>query len=241
MLKQTLFISDLHLEPSRPEITALFINFLEQQATQAEALYILGDFFEAWIGDDDQSTLNQTVKAALKILTQNNIPVYFMHGNRDFLIGKQFAQETGCRLLPDPTKIDLYGIPTLLMHGDLLCTQDQSYLKFRTKVHKRWAQKIFLTLPLTIRKKIATKIRQGSEQHISITNEKIMDVTPAEVDRIMAQYQVKQLIHGHTHRPNIHHLQQGHRIVLGAWHNSGSILICEPGQPPKLQNIFLDK
>lgn len=240
MIKPILFISDLHLQPQQPQIVELFLAFLRQQAAQAQALYILGDFFETWIGDDDQTPFQQQIQSALKTLTQT-VPVYMIHGNRDFLLGQRFMQQTGCRLLSDPTKIQLFDVPTLLMHGDTLCTADIKYQKFRHWVRKPWLQKLFLMLPLQQRRKIAERMRQGSRQHVNRVTDDIMDVTATEVERVMVQHQVQQLIHGHTHRPALHSMrlngQPCQRIVLGAWHQKGSVLICLPQQPPDLKEF----
>lgn len=223
----TLFISDLHLEPAHPGITQLFLNLLENQASQADALYILGDLFAAWIGDDDINEFNQTIIQALHKLTHKGVPVYFMHGNRDFLIGKKFIEQTGCQFLSDPTIIDLYGVPTLLMHGDTLCTEDKAYLRYRYFAHNAFLQKIFLKLPLAWRKKVARQLSNKSRNNMP----SIMDAVPAEIERVIKQYQVTLLIHGHTHKPAIHSLewdgQKARRIVLSDWHDDrGSVLVC---------------
>ncbi len=237
----TLFISDLHLEPKRPAITQLFLNFLQTQATQAHALYILGDFFEAWVGDDNQSELILSVKSALKKLTQSKVPVYFMHGNRDLLIGQQFMQQTGCQLLSDPTVIDLYGIPTLLMHGDTLCIDDLAYMQFRAQVHKTSYQRMFLSLPLFIRKGIARILRTLSERRSSRNKQTFIDANLDEIKRLMEYYQVQLLIHGHTHRPSIQYFGLAQhlacRIVLSDWEESGNVLVCEPNGERRLVNL----
>lgn len=220
----TLFISDLHLDEKEPQITELFLQFLKTQASKADALYILGDLFEVWIGDDEQSALQQTIQHALFELTRQ-VPVYFIHGNRDFLLGKQFAQAAGMTLLPEQTIIDLYGKKALIMHGDTLCTRDINYQNFRRKIRQPWIQKLFLCLPLSLRKKIASKLRQGSQQHTMHTQADIMDVTPEEVVSVMQNHQVDLLIHGHTHRANIHQEKASTRIVLDAWHTHGNVLI----------------
>lgn len=221
----TLFISDLHLEECRPAITTLFLSFLRQYAASADALYILGDLFEAWIGDDERSELNKQVMKALRDLTDMGVPVYFMHGNRDFLIGKQFIKKTGCHLLPDPSVIKLYGQPVLLMHGDTLCTTDTHYLNFRKKVRNPLYQSLFLALPLSLRGYLAQRIRHASKRHTSLAPTTIMDVTPEAVTHQMTQHQVTLLIHGHTHRPQIHQLDQGQRVVLPAWETAGGMLV----------------
>jgi UDP-2,3-diacylglucosamine hydrolase len=225
-----LFISDLHLEETRPIITNQFFHFLHHQTQQADGLYILGDFFEVWIGDDNLTPFNQSIIDALKQATDSGLPIYFMHGNRDFLIGKNFLRATGCQLLPDEYVVDIYGIPTLLMHGDTLCTLDVNYLKFRKKTRNWLVQKIFLLKSLEKRRIVAENYRKGSQSHIATLSENIMDVTQDEVESVMKKHQVQHLIHGHTHRQAIHQFELNHknatRSVLGAWHESGNVLIC---------------
>ncbi len=228
-----LFISDLHLSPSHPEITDCFFKFLKEEASRASALYILGDLFETWIGDDDATPLHNEVAQHLTKLKQQGVAIYFIHGNRDFLIGKKYAQQAGITLLDETEIIDLFGVPTLIMHGDTLCIQDIQYLAFRKKVHSPFLQWLFRQLPLFIRKKIATTLRQNSKTKNQNKSVEIMDVDQNEVVRIMNHFQVKQLIHGHTHRPNIHSLilnnnETAKRIVLGDWYEQGSFLVCKP-------------
>ena len=230
--QKTLFISDVHLEQSRPDIIQQFVQLLKSCDASIDALYILGDLFEAWIGDDDRSSFHDTIIATLQSVTQKGIPVYFMPGNRDFLIGKKFLHATGCHLLPDEKKIMLYGRPVLLMHGDTLCTQDIAYLKWRKKArHPVLHTLLFLILPLNIRRRFAHSMRMKSAQHTQSTTKEIMDVTQEEVVRIMQKHRVHILIHGHTHRPNVHHFLIDHtpstRIVLAAWHDHGSVLIWD--------------
>ncbi len=228
----TLFISDLHLDDSRPEITRLFLDFLKHDALQAEALYILGDFFEAWVGDDDDSALGKIVIQALRELSDKNIPIFFMRGNRDFLIGQDFAKRAGLQILPDPCVLELYGKPTLLMHGDLLCSDDTAYQAFRTQVRSDDWQAQFLSQALTARQAFAAQARAASKQHQSgLMNEQqenIMDVTQITVQTLMKRYGVSRLIHGHTHRPAIHQFHNeemaSQRIVLGDWYTQGSVL-----------------
>jgi UDP-2,3-diacylglucosamine hydrolase len=238
-LSKTYFISDLHLDASRPKITQLFFNFLQNEASQADALYILGDFFEYWIGDDDQTKFIDQIKQALKNFTEKKIPAFLMVGNRDFLLGKRFAKETGCHLISDPSCISLYGEPILLMHGDSLCTLDVKHQKFRRFSRNKLYQKIFLSLPLTFRRKIAEKIRKKSESNYHHAQAEILDVTANEVTRMMQKFNVQCLIHGHTHKPNIHSLtllgKSSKRIVLGDWHDNGAkILMCTPKEEKKL-------
>lgn len=221
----TLFISDLHLHESRPQITRAFFHFLQTQAIHAEALYILGDFFDAWIGDDDDSELLQDVAAGLHKLNAQGVAVYFMHGNRDFLVGEAYANKAGMLLIEDGTVIDLYCTPTLLMHGDSLCVDDVEYQQFRTMVRSpQWQQQI-LAQPLAARRALAAQLREKSQNMNSLKAEDILDVTPAEVVKQMEHAGVTLMIHGHTHRPARHQLiidkKPAERIVLGDWHDSG--------------------
>lgn len=227
-MKKTYFISDLHLSETQPELTALFLDFMHNLAPHADAVYILGDLFDFWIGDDEQSPLINQVKQAIKQITEKNVPCYFIHGNRDFLIGKRFAQETGITLLPDYQLIDLYGTPTLLCHGDTLCIDDVNYQQFRRKVHQKWRQCFFLHLPLKVRLKIAEKIRTKSKQDKMQKSNEIMDVNLPFTLNTMKQFNVPLLIHGHTHREAIHQYDDNKRIVLGDWRkNYASILAAE--------------
>ncbi len=228
----TLFISELHLDAGRPQITHLFLDFLETRACRSDALYILGDLFEAWIGDDDQSDMNQSVCQGLSQCAASGTPVFVMHGNRDFLLGERFAKQSGCTLLQDPTLIDLYGTQTLLMHGDLLCTDDTEYLSFREMVHDKQWQTGFLVKSLEQRRKIAVDMRTLSREKTSDKAETIMDVNQEAVIQMMAENQVPRLIHGHTHRPDVHELlianEPARRFVLGDWYEQGSVLECSP-------------
>lgn len=221
----TLFISDLHLHESRPQVTRAFFHYLHTQAIHAEVLYILGDFFDAWIGDDDDSELVQEVADELHKLHERGIAIYFMHGNRDFLLGDAYASRAGMSIINDGTVIDLYGTPTLLMHGDSLCTDDVEYQQFRTMVRSaQWQQQI-LAQPLTARRALAAQLREKSQSMNSIKADDIMDVSPTEVVAQMQAAGVTRMIHGHTHRPARHSLtvndQPAERIVLGDWHDSG--------------------
>lgn len=225
-----LFISDLHLDESHPAITQIFLDFLNQHAQQASALYILGDLFEAWIGDDDLSAFNQSIIDALKKATSRGLPIYLTHGNRDFLLGKKFLRLTGCQLLPDEYVVNIYGTPTLLMHGDTLCTLDIKYLKFRARMRNWFVQKYFLFKSLKKRRAIAAEYRKGSQSHVATLSNNIMDVTQHEVERVMQTHHVQHLIHGHTHRQAVHefliHGKRATRTVLGAWHEDGNALVC---------------
>ena len=228
----TLFIADLHLCTEEPAITAGFLRFLAGDARKADALYILGDLFEAWIGDDDPNPLHREMAAAIKALTDSGVPCFFIHGNRDFLIGKRFARESGMTLLPQEKVLNLYGRKVLIMHGDTLCTDDAGYQAFRAKVHQPWLQKLFLSLPLFIRQRIAAKMRAGSLAANSSKSLEIMDVNPQAVINEMEKHQVQWLIHGHTHRPAVHEVtanaQPAFRVVLGAWHTEGSMVKVTP-------------
>lgn len=224
----TLFIADLHLHTEEPAITAGFLHFLDGVAREADALYILGDLFEAWIGDDDPNPLHQRVASAIRALVDSGVPCYFIHGNRDFLLGKRFARESGMQLLPQEIVLDLYGRKVLIMHGDTLCTDDAGYQAFRDKVHQPWLQTLFLALPLFIRHRVAAKMRAGSRAANSSKSLAIMDVNQQAVIEAMEKHRVQWLIHGHTHRPAVHHLTANAapawRAVLGAWHSEGSMI-----------------
>ncbi|UDJ81224.1 UDP-2,3-diacylglucosamine diphosphatase [Kosakonia oryzae] len=230
----TLFIADLHLQTEEPAITAGFLRFLAGEARQADALYILGDLFEAWIGDDDPNPLHQQIASAIKSLVESGVPCYFIHGNRDFLLGKRFARQSGMQLLPETQILDLYNRKVLIMHGDTLCTDDAGYQAFRKKVHTPWIQTLFLALPLFIRRRVAAKMRAGSKAANSSKSQAIMDVNPQAVIDAMEKYRVQWLIHGHTHRPAVHELTANnapaYRAVLGAWHSEGSMVrVSETG------------
>ncbi|MBJ9163937.1 UDP-2,3-diacylglucosamine diphosphatase [Citrobacter farmeri] len=228
----TLFIADLHLCTEEPAIIAGFLRFLAGEARQADALYILGDLFEAWIGDDDPNPLHREMAAAIKALVDSGVPCFFIHGNRDFLIGKRFARESGMTLLPQEKVLDLYGRRVLIMHGDTLCTDDAGYQAFRAKVHQPWLQTLFLALPLFIRKRVAARMRAGSKAANSSKSLAIMDVNKHAVVAEMEKYRVQWLIHGHTHRPDVHALtvngKPSFRVVLGAWHSEGSMVKVTP-------------
>ncbi len=229
----TLFISDLHLAPERPAITDLFLAFLHGPAAAAEALYILGDLFEAWPGDDSPLPEHQRVMAGLSELHASGVRVCVMHGNRDFLLGPRFARRTGASLLADPSVIDLYGRPTALMHGDTLCTDDVDYQAFRRRVRRRWLQRGFLCLPRRLRCHIVEDMRRRSQAHQTRKPAAIMDVNDEAVRQAFRRYQVTQIIHGHTHRPGIHAYRIDdtpcRRLVLGDWYEQGSVLSCSRG------------
>lgn len=223
----TFFISDLHLSADRPDITECLLHFLEHEAPHAEALYVLGDLFEVWLGDDDITEFSETIAYAFKSLSVST-PIYFIHGNRDFALKKKYAKRAGFTILDEQTVIDLYGKPTLLLHGDELCTRDIEYMKFRKKARSWWWPRLMLSLPLSIRRKIANKGRNVSKANKAQLASEIMDVTPEEVVKTLEQHNVQYMIHGHTHRPAIHLLeannQEASRVVLGDWYTQGSVL-----------------
>jgi UDP-2,3-diacylglucosamine hydrolase len=227
----TLFISDLHLDGERPDITAQFLEFLQGEARGARALYILGDLFEAWIGDDDPDPDKRRVVGALRALTGKGVNCYLMHGNRDFLIGRRFCAQSGVRLLPDGAVVDLYGRRVLLMHGDTLCIDDPSYQRLRRIVRNPLVQIIMRSLSLSQRQKLAQRMRAGSKAHIESMDKaapQIMDVNQDEVVRALRRANVDCLVHGHTHRPAVHRIEvdgrTATRIVLGDWYEQGSVL-----------------
>jgi UDP-2,3-diacylglucosamine hydrolase len=224
----TLFVSDLHLDAQHPEISRQFLAFLAGPATEADALYILGDLFEVWIGDDDPDPEKQRIVAGLRKLTDSGVPCYIMHGNRDFLLGKRFCADSGCRMLEDPTIIQLHGDRVLTMHGDALCTDDHSYQNLRAMVRDPGWQKMFLALSPQQRLTLAEEARAGSKVHIAQAMSSIMDVNADAVAAAMRGAGVKLLLHGHTHRPNVHRFEldgaPAARIVLGDWHEQGSVL-----------------
>lgn len=236
-----IIISDLHLEESRPVISDLFLHYLGEISRPENTLYILGDFFEAWIGDDDLTPFHMKIIQGLRAASDKGLPIYFMHGNRDFLIGKRFAKATGCRLLPDEHVINLYGTPTLLMHGDTLCIDDIKYMKFRKKMRNWFVQKLILMKSLEKRRAIAKKYREASQAHLRVAPDYIMDVNQGEVERIMLKHHVEHLIHGHTHRQAIHTFNlnalTATRTVLGAWHEHGNAFICDVNGERQLIDI----
>lgn len=225
----TLIIADLHLSEDEPAITAGFIRFIHQQAIHAKQLYILGDFFNYWIGDDDPNALHQQVAEALNLLKQRGIPCYFIHGNRDFLLGQRYAKRCGMQLLPQETLIESHGHQVLILHGDTLCTDDAAYQAYRKKVYTPWIQRLFLLLPLFIRRRIAQKMRQNSQNSSNRKPESIMDVNQQAVIDELQKYKTSWMIHGHTHRPAIHQInidgKPHYRGVLGAWHHEGSAFV----------------
>jgi UDP-2,3-diacylglucosamine hydrolase len=237
----TLFISDLHLDAERPAITELFGRFIDGEAASADALYILGDLFEAWVGDDDPSAAGAFVANKLRGLRETGVPVYFMRGNRDFLLGDDFAARAGITILPDPSVVLLHGTPTLLMHGDTLCSDDVAYQQFRAQTRDPDWQRQFLAQPLATRLAFAQQARAASKAHQSGLKaqgamDAITDVNPATVEATLARFGIATLIHGHTHRPAVHAHEGGTRIVLGDWYEQGSVLRVDT-QGAKLSSL----
>ena len=224
----TLFISDLHLDAADPAPGAQFQGFLRERAQSADALYILGDLFETWVGDDDDDAYRARICDSLAALTGRGVPCYVMHGNRDFLYARRFEQRTGATVIADPLTLDLYGQQVLITHGDALCVADRSYQRLRGIVRNPAWQRRFMALPLSLRRALAGRARAGSRKHIQRAAYQIMDVDEQVVRDVMRACAVRTLIHGHTHRPAVHEFEldgaAARRIVLGAWHDSGSCL-----------------
>ena len=225
MSNHSLFISDLHLCAQRPDISEAFVRFCTQRAINAESLYILGDLSDAWLGDDDDSDIAELLKSEIKKLTHAGVKVFIMVGNRDFLMGQQFAADCQCTLLADPSVIDLYGQSVLLMHGDSLCTEDAEYMAFRAQIRNPDMQQVLLSKSLDERRGIAKMLREKSRSANATKTEDIMDVTPSEVVKALNAHNVDIMIHGHTHRPAIHNLivdsADAKRYVLGDWDKQG--------------------
>lgn len=217
----TLFISDLHLSHNHPKITRAFFTFLNKRAIYADALYILGDLFELWIGDDDNQFLHAKVASELLKIKNQGVPCYFIHGNRDFLIGKNFADQSGIILLPQEIFIKLYGKKILILHGDILCTDDVKYQFFRYFMHQNWIKNLFLSLPLFIRKYIVSYLFFKKKNL-----KKLIDVNVDTVINFIKKYEVSYMIHGHTHKASINNINilNTKRIVLGAWYKKGSMV-----------------
>lgn len=231
----TLFISDLHLESDRPDIADQFLRFLETEALGADALYILGDLFESWVGDDDPDEHYAWIRQALRKLTRKKVPVYFMHGNRDFIVGERFAQETGIVLLADPHVADLHGAKVLLSHGDAYCTDDLEYQAVRKMTRDPQWQAMMLQKPLAERLVFAAQARAASMAHGGSADEAIMDVNEKAVEAAFRESGADILLHGHTHRPAVHKLEVDgravQRIVLGDWYEHGSIVRWDESGP----------
>lgn len=223
----TYFISDIHLHSNSTAQQKMLLDFLRSKGPSADAIYILGDLFAIWLGDDLNEPYSQELVTTLKQLSIQNIPLFFMRGNRDFLVGEKFCRDSGCKLLTDPYKINLYGREVLLTHGDLLCTLDHSYQKFRKIVQNPILKNIFLFLPTPLRKRLGMWVK--SKANRAPQNPAAYDVAPHAVDEWFSKYAVSTMIHGHTHRPAIHEAANNKRYVLGDWTtNSAKILICEP-------------
>lgn len=241
MKRDIIFISDLHLSLEKTEITRRFLNFLEQRAVSAKALYILGDLFDAWIGDDDNTPPNKTVKKALRQLADSGTEIFLLQGNRDFLLGQDFCKETGVTLLDEYAVIALNGSSILLTHGDLLCTDDLPYQAFRIKSHSpEWQQNV-LSKPLLLRLLAARWYRFRSYFHKRNKTQEIMDVNQQTVERVMQQYRCQTLIHGHTHRPALHEFevdgQAARRFVLADWKKEGAEILCWNGADWHVERI----
>jgi len=224
----TLFISDLHIDASRDDITEQLLRFLKTEANGAAALYILGDLFESWIGDDAPDAAQSAVIAGLHELTSSGVPCFVMHGNRDFLLAAEFSRASGARLLPDPLIATLYGEAVLVMHGDALCTDDRAYQRLRATVRDAAWQRQFLALSIEARRALAGAARAGSQAHTAAMENTITDVNSDSVAAALRAAGTATLLHGHTHRPAIHALEVDGkprtRIVLGDWYHQGSVL-----------------
>ena len=236
----TLFISDLHIDAARPAIIEQFLQFLQTEAKNAEALYILGDLFESWIGDDAPDPAQAAAIAGLRALTSSGVPCFVMHGNRDFLLSRQFCDMSGAQLLHDPLIVTLYGEPVLVMHGDALCTDDRAYQRLRATVRDADWQRQFLALPIESRRALAGAARAGSQAHTAAMEHAITDVNPDSVAMALRAAGTSTLLHGHTHRPAIHALEVDGRprtrIVLGDWYDQGSVLRWDQ-RGPELQSL----
>ena len=231
----TLFISDLHIDSSRPAIIRQFLRFLESEAKNAAALYILGDLFESWIGDDAPDSAQSAAIVGLQALTSSGVPCFVMHGNRDFLLSTQFCTMTGAHILPDPLIVTLYGEAVLVMHGDALCTDDRAYQRLRATVRDADWQRQFLALSIEARRSLAGAARAGSQAHTAAMENAITDVNPDSVARALRGAGTATLLHGHTHRPAIHAFEVDGkprtRIVLGDWYDQGSVLRWDHNGP----------
>jgi len=230
---RTLFASDLHLDGGAPWAIDAFLAFLDGPAREADALYLLGDLFEAWVGDDDDDGANARACDGLARLTTAGTTVYAIHGNRDFLLGEGFERRTGAKLLPDPVSLDLHGVPTLLSHGDVFCTEDLPYQELRSIVRQPGWQRRFLSLPLATRRELANAARAGSKEHTDRQVPVLMDVNPDAVVRAMQATGARRLVHGHTHRPAIHRFEvdgmPAERVVLAPWYEAASCVAIDDG------------
>jgi UDP-2,3-diacylglucosamine hydrolase len=228
------FVSDVHLDSNAPDATEQFFAFLRTHAANAESLYILGDLFEVWVGDDDPDPEKGRIIEALRKLTDSGVACFVTHGNRDFLLGRRFCDQAGVRLLQDPIVIELDGERVLVTHGDALCTDDHAYQELRSSVRTAEWQERFLALPFEVRDRFANQARKGSRAHTTRTAPQIQDVNPAAVETAFRAARVRRIIHGHTHRPGVHDTlldgEPAQRIVLGAWYEEGSYLVYENGR-----------
>ena len=224
------FISDLHLSENTPSVTEGFFEFLKTAAQELSHLYILGDLFEAWVGDDDNSELATGVMQKLNHATRNGLEIFFIHGNRDFLCGQKFAEQSNLTLLPDPFFLNFFDLKIALSHGDSFCTEDLEYMRFKKEVRSQEWQQEFLQKPLSDRLNIASNMRDASQKNNSNKDVSIMDVTPASIKKFFDEHHIDLLIHGHTHRPNTHQDDTGTRIVLGDWHKTGWCLMLDEKQ-----------
>lgn len=241
---RTLFISDLHLDATDPATLALFRAFLHKEARASDALYILGDLFESWIGDDDDDSTRNAVRDALRALTAGGVPCFIQHGNRDFLLGAGFMAASGCRLLPDPAVLVINGRRFVLSHGDVLCTLDRGYQRFRRVVRNTTVQGCWRLLPLSARRRFAALARRRSHAYTRRAPESIMDATPAAAAMMLRANQGDVLIHGHTHRPQVHGLRvdgtEHARIVLGDWPERARVLVVDAAGDYSLQPLRSD-
>lgn len=241
MNNEILFISDLHISLEKPEITRRLLHFLEKRAAKATAVYILGDLFDAWIGDDDFTPPNNKIRKQLKRLTASGTRVYLQTGNRDFLLGERFCRDTGATMIGDYAVIDLFGAPTLLTHGDLLCTDDQPYQAFRAKSRNPDWQRSVLSKPLLVRLLAARWYRLRSFLHKRKKSREIMDVNQDTVVKVMCEHGCLRLIHGHTHRPNVHSFkingQTAQRFVLADWNKDAAEVLCWNNEGFRIEQI----
>ncbi len=228
---RSFFVADLHLTDERPAATGRFFRFLEEEVAGADALYILGDLFEAWVGDDHDERVAHDTARHLRALADTGTPIYFIHGNRDFMLAARYAEQAGMTLLADPARIDLYGVPTLLMHGDTLCTDDTAYQTFRRRVRHPLTLGLLRLLPLALRRRLASQARAGSQAAKAGKSADIMDVNADEVVRVLREQKVARLIHGHTHRPARHvHTVDGRdreRWVVPDWYARWGYVVCD--------------
>ena len=238
---KTLFISDIHISDDYPEICNLFFDFIKKIDINVNALYILGDLFEYWLGDDDPNPIFKKTQNALKDLSKNNVSVFFIHGNRDFLVGDKFAKNSHIKILSDPSVIELYGERILISHGDIYCIDDEEYQLFRKQTRDPQWQKMILRKPLEYRRNFAKMARARSLEHTQLDNEYIMDVNEDEVKKMLDQFNLSTIIHGHTHRPFIHNTISNEvnyrRIVLGDWYEQGSVLEWSESGPKLIDLI----